>query len=534
MTVAAICRYLERSQELGLKRRLLVCGPTNKSVVVLARKLLHCIRNEDSVNAVLIGDKTELLADNRAELESSFVYTYGKHMVKKWRLCGNTFLKKYDYDTYEKTTFELLTQMKKVLRKTSFFEVEQELFDVGTAFEDLQKAGNDAKAREGAEKDLKNSVIEVTKRVKNLDQQQVVQDLLASADVIFCTLSSAGSMPIRRMDEVSGLIVDEASACTEAELLIPLHSTKPERLLLVGDPKQLPATVMSPLAIKCGFPQSLQDRLMYKNKFDYSLLNVQYRMRPEISMWPIAQFYDNKVQDGENVEVGVYQSEVSLLSGDPYSWIQVSAEEKKDKNSSTFNEGEAEAVISILLQMKEKHNLTNDWFSPDRIRVITFYQAQVNYLQLVLRKYQLNVMVSTVDASQGSEADMVILSFVRGTSGHMGFLKDNRRLNVALTRAKFQLVCVGNIDAIVGLEEKGGNTVLRGMAAEALSRCTVFPRPDPLPPPPPKFSPKARKQPKKKKGGTNKQPKKKETRNSKQPKKEAELWDDPPSIWLDR
>jgi senataxin len=319
--------------------------------------------------------------------------------------------------------------------------------------------------------------------VNNLDGEQIVRDLLGSADVVFSTLVASGSMPISRMASVSALIVDEASACTEPEILIPLQKN-PSRLLLVGDPKQLPAVITSPLASEYGLARSLQDRLMFNMKFDFILLNEQYRMRPEISKWPLNNFYDDEVQDGENVKDSIYKSDVSLLDGNPYSWVQVSAEEKKDKGLSTFNEGEAEAVISLLLEMKQRYKLTNAWFYADRLRVITFYHAQVNHINRLLRRYHLeDVTVSTVDASQGCEADIVVLSFVRGSSGHMGFLKDNRRLNVGLTRARFQLVCVGNLGAISYLDETGGHIPLVDLATDALSRVRVYKRPA-LPPPP--------------------------------------------------
>jgi superfamily I DNA and/or RNA helicase len=237
-------------------------------------------------------------------------------------------------------------------------------------------------------------------------------------------------------------------------------------------------------------------------------------MRPEISEWPMAEFYNEKVKDGANVTAESYSSEVVVRNGDPYTWVQVSGQEQKDRKFSTFNESEAQAVVAILLELKAKYSMSGNWFSPDKIRIITFYQAQVDYLRFLLRRYQLDVMVSTVDASQGCEADIVILSFVRGTSGHMGFLKDNRRLNVALTRAKFQLVCVGNAHAMADLEEKGGNIVLQKMATDALSRSYHVQAPGPLPPPPKRAPPKDNTSTKQVKKGKNKKSRKKKKSES--------------------
>jgi len=332
-------------------------------------------------------------------------------------------------------------------------------------------------------RELKSALKKVLEEVRDTDDQKVVQELLGSSDVIFSTLSTTGSMPMRRMGQVCALIVDEASACTEPEILVALNS-EPKKLLLVGDPKQLPATVKSPDAVKYGLTQSLQERLMFKNKCEYTMLDTQYRMHPEISKWPLAKFYDDKVKDGPNVTDEAYTSNVALLTGEPYIWVQVSGKEQKDEHMSTMNEAEGMAIIGLLLKLVEDHNLPIDWFTPDRIRIITFYKAQEDYLRFKLKQYNLNVTVSTVDASQGCEADMVIVSFVRGTSGQMGFIKDKQRLNVAVTRAKYQLVCVGNHDAIAGLAQRGGNFVLRDMAQDALARCQIVAAPGPLPPPP--------------------------------------------------
>ena len=301
--------------------------------------------------------------------------------------------------------------------------------------------------------------------------------------------------------------------------MVPLQK-KPRKLLLVGDPKQLPATVMSPEAIKYGLPQSLQERLMYQNRHPYTMLDVQYRMRPEIASWPVREFYGGKVEDGNNVVESDYGTRVPLLLDQaPYTWVPVLGEELKDSLNSTFNEREAETIVAMLLEWKKQHRLgENKLASPDFIRIITFYKAREDYLRELLRKYKLDVTLSTVDSTQGCEADIVILSFVRGTSGHVGFLKDDRRLNVALTRAKYQLVCVGNLDAIRGLATKGGHYTLRSMANDAFKRAHIVPPPGPLPPPPPpnmpsRTSDSTRKSAKKKSKNDKKSSKKKSKRD---------------------
>jgi len=402
-----------KSKSEGKKRKLLVCGPTNKAVIVLVRKVLSCIKSDDTANVVLIGDKSELLTDNATELESSFAFSFLSSLRKDWRKLEERYWKKKKGQVYIRESNGLLSKMKRQISEGPLIEIESSL----SSIEDIFKKG---KIEDKNVSILESHFSEIKNSMKMFDEQQVVMNLLNSADVIFCTLSTAGSRPLRRMQQIDDLIIDEASAATEPELFIPLRA-QPNRLLLVGDPKQLPATVQSPLAKEYGLAQSLQERLMYISKHEF-----------------------------------------------------------------TMNESEGEVIVTILLElMKRKSSSPKKWHSADRIRIITFYQAQVDYLKLLLRRYNLDdVMVSTVDSSQGSEADVVIISFVRGTSGHMGFLKDNRRLNVALTRAKFQLICVGNVHAVAGLHEKDGNMALRALANDAITRSALLEAPGPLPPPP--------------------------------------------------
>jgi superfamily I DNA and/or RNA helicase len=263
--------------------------------------------------------------------------------------------------------------------------------------------------------------------------------------------------------------VDEAAAATEPELYIPFQ-LQPKRLLAVGDPLQLPATVLSRRAISLGYAKSLHERLMYDCKYDHIMLNVQYRMNPEISSFPSYTFYKNMIQNGDNVMTLNYTKGAILLERKPYIFLQVEGTEDQVAGGSYCNHLEALAIVDLIQNLHDRANPaeveSRSWCGADRIRVITFYQAQVSMIQRCLedRKLGNTVVVATVDSSQGCEADIVLISFVRSQAGEYfasqsssqspphstrnsgaGFLTDNRRMNVALTRAKYQLICVGNV-----------------------------------------------------------------------------------------
>ncbi len=245
------------------------------------------------------------------------------------------------------------------------------------------------------------------------------------------------------------LFVDEAAAATEPQLIIPFH-LRPSRLLMVGDPKQLPATIISQRASKLGLDRSLLDRLMHDFNSNHIMLDVQYRMKPSISMFPNYQFYENKLRDGENVKCSSYMGEFSVFVDKSHLWLDVIGEEQRHFSGSYYNIDEARTVVEIVqrIQCASCKKITGQcWFSPQKVRIITFYQGQVVYIQNMLRKLGLGqVLVATVDSSQGCEADIVIVSFVRSNrrNSGAGFLDDDRRICVALTRAKYQLICVGN------------------------------------------------------------------------------------------
>jgi len=180
---------------------------------------------------------------------------------------------------------------------------------------------------------------------------------------------------------------------------------------------------------------------------------------------------------------------MSLWNGRAYSFVQVHGKERQTLNGSFQNLPEANTVVDLVqrLQQQASHDRIPQWNSPDHIRIVTFYQAQVSLIQRLLHKQRLGgaIVVATVDSSQGCESDVVIVSFVRSPHSHtqnnncsgktptVGFLADDRRMNVAITRAKYQLVCVGNAESMARLSHPKAKTI-QSLTLDAFERgCTI-------------------------------------------------------------
>ena len=200
----------------------------------------------------------------------------------------------------------------------------------------------------------------------------------------------------------------------------------------------------------------------YRAGFFRQIFNHHFSLTPCSSYWPISPLYRNSV---------------SLLNGDAYLFLQTVGNERQACGGSYCNKAEAGAVLELVKKLKAASS-TTEWYSVEKIRIITFYQAQVLLIQRMLSEHGLGqIVVATVDSSQGCEADIVIVSFVRsndargGGTHSAGFLSDDRRLNVALTRAKYQLLCVGNA---VGLQNMSGASTLHALSRDAHERRSVI------------------------------------------------------------
>ena len=288
-------------------------------------------------------------------------------------------------------------------------------------------------------------------RLKRAEREAVI---MRSAHVIFSTVSAGGSPPFS--DQSFDIaIIDEATQLVEASTSIMLHKDL-KCLVLAGDNKQLPSTVISTLAESKGYGRSLFDRLLH-GKFPSLLLNVQYRMHPAISFWPNNQFYDGKIINGDNVRTKEFSKYWhSILP--PFSIRDVNGNESRSKTGSSSNKDEANVIITvlkdlaklILAQVKSKENPT-----PVIIGILSPYKAQCDLLEKMTKqigpidKSKMIVICRTIDGFQGQECDIIILTTVRSNqNGSLGFVADCRRLNVAITRPKYSLLLVGNCSTL--------------------------------------------------------------------------------------
>ncbi|XP_065222848.1 regulator of nonsense transcripts 1-like [Planococcus citri] len=269
--------------------------------------------------------------------------------------------------------------------------------------------------------------------------------LLDSADVICCTCIAAGDPRLSRM-KFHSVLIDESMAATEPQCMVPLVlGTK--KLILVGDHCQLGPVVMCPKAARAGLGHSLFERMVELGISPYRL-EVQYRMHPELSLFPSNFFYKGSLRNGVTAAERVLPNVFPWPAPDKPMMFYVTQgmEEIAGSGTSYLNPTEAYFVVKITAKF------IRCGVKPEQIGIITPYEGQRAHLVQCMRHqgklpaslYQ-QIEVANVDAYQGREKDIIIVSCVRSNDRQeIGFLKDPRRLNVALTRAKYGLIVVGN------------------------------------------------------------------------------------------
>ncbi|WFC98755.1 ATP-dependent RNA helicase [Malassezia yamatoensis] len=272
------------------------------------------------------------------------------------------------------------------------------------------------------------------------------REILQAADVICTTCSGMGDIRVKNL-VIRSVLMDEATQSTEPESLIPIvHGCK--QLVLVGDHKQLGPVIMNRKAAQAGMKSSLFERMIQLGHRPQRL-EVQYRMHPCLSEFPSNMFYDGALQNGVTAQER-QQRHVEFAWPNPDAPMffrqNLGQEEISGSGTSFLNRTEASSVEKMVTALLKAR------VHPSQIGIVTPYEGQRNYLithmQLhgSLRKdlYQ-DIEVASVDAFQGREKDYILVSCVRSSERQgIGFLSDPRRLNVALTRARFGLIIVGN------------------------------------------------------------------------------------------
>ncbi|KAI0785263.1 SEN1 N terminal-domain-containing protein [Abortiporus biennis] len=270
---------------------------------------------------------------------------------------------------------------------------------------------------------------------------------LVEADVICTTLSGSGHELLEAFD-FEMVVIDEAAQAIELSSLIPLKY-RCNRCVMVGDPQQLPPTVISLEASKYFYNQSLFVRLQKQRPDAVHLLSIQYRMHPDISRLPSNLFYEGRLIDGPDMLTKTQKPWHTHPKFGPYKFYNVSrGQEEPGASRSIVNRSEIQVAIALYNRLKQEfHSFDFDF----KVGIVTMYRAQVIELRRAFeRQFGQDILATvdfnTVDGFQGQEKDVIILSCVRAGPGltSVGFLADVRRMNVALTRAKSSVFVLGH------------------------------------------------------------------------------------------
>ncbi|KAI3643804.1 hypothetical protein MP228_009968 [Amoeboaphelidium protococcarum] len=390
--------------------RLLVCAPSNVAVDNLVERMAGCEYGK-TLKFVRIGHPSRMLPDAQP----------------------------YALDTVIKTS-------------DSGQLVQDIRVDIEKAFK--QKA----KAKSYSDKKVIQNEIRSLRKDLRQREPKLISTVLDQCQIVFSTLSGAGSRMLQQQ-KFDFVIIDEVSQSLEPECWIAL--LKGDKAILAGDPHQLPPTVLCPKAAREGLETTIYDRLyrLHGESIQH-MLNVQYRMNKVISDWSSNAMYGGRLISHDSVKdrllcdlESVQDNEdtnTPLVMYDTSNCHLYESIEDDDDNSggkgggeSKYNEGESKLVLHHI------QLLTEAGVDPAQIAVISPYNAQVHLLKRMLLEDYPQIEIGSIDSYQGREKDVVILSLVRSNDQkQVGFLVEKRRLNVAITRAKYQAVLICDAETV--------------------------------------------------------------------------------------
>ncbi len=279
---------------------------------------------------------------------------------------------------------------------------------------------------------------------------KISEEILQGAEVIACTLIGSAN-PILEHRHFGTVFIDESTQALEAACWVAI--LKADRVIFAGDHQQLPPTIKCPAAARGGLDQVLMQKIVHAKAAVVTLLDIQYRMNRQIMEFSSRWFYDGKLKAAPEV------ANRTLAPWDcPLVWIDTSNSrfaEKTNASQSRLNREEAKLLVNILKDYVRQMFLDRTLLESTSYGIISPYKAQIGLLRhLVSKSHTLapirhKIAINTVDGFQGQECDIILISMVRDNEqGAIGFLKDLRRMNVAITRARLKLIVVGNCNTL--------------------------------------------------------------------------------------
>lgn len=284
------------------------------------------------------------------------------------------------------------------------------------------------------------------------DTDSIRAAILEESVIVFSTLSFSGSALFSKLNHgFDVVIIDEAAQAVEPATLVPLVNGC-KQVFLVGDPVQLPATVISPTAGKFGYGTSLFERFQ-RAGYPVNMLKMQYRMHPEIRSFPSSEFYAEALQDADDLERRTTRDWHQYHCFGPFCFFDVH-EGKESQPSGSGSWVNVDEVEFVLLLYHKLVTMYPELRSSSQFAIISPYRHQVKLFQDRFRdafgqESKKFVDIQTVDGFQGREKDVAIFSCVRSNDDRrIGFVSDARRMNVGITRAKSAVLVVGSASTL--------------------------------------------------------------------------------------
>lgn len=450
--------------DIAVDKKILVCAPSNAAVDEIVLRLRDGITDSNGSKR-----KLNILRLGRIDKVSEQVkdLTLDSLTVKELSASAEPA-----DDQLRRDHTALLIKRNAIREKLS---VSDDSSDALSA-EDVKKLEAELKTvgvqmrEKGYALDMQRERLEKARKQRDAQYRKQQNDILSNAQVV-CTTLSASSHPmlVSMAMTFETVIVDEAAQSIELSSLIPMkYGCK--KCIMVGDPNQLPPTVLSQEATRLKYNQSLFVRMFNQWKDApgaVCMLDTQFRMHPEISNFPSKEFYKNKLKDAAGLTQKLarpWHNEYPALG--PYSFFNIQGKHERGNSMSLLNHQEAKFALQLVQFLISKY--------PDcgSIGLIAPYKEQVNLMRRIFLESMGSEILSlvdfnSVDGFQGQEKDIIIMSCVRASDSQtnsIGFLSDVRRLNVAITRAKTSLWILGRSSSLMV------NSVWSSLIEDAKSR----------------------------------------------------------------